>query len=110
MRRFRTLRVQLLLSHLVLVVLMALVMASAIGSFFSLGHSIDRVLKGTFGSVLACEKMNDILERQNQSFTLLVTGQLDLARSEYHANNSALAAAFQDLESNSGPDSQNDVD
>lgn len=98
MRRFRTLRVQLLLSHLVLVVLMALVMSSAISSFFSLGRSIDGVLKGTFGSVLACERINDILERQHQALIMLVTGQGEVAAREYEQTRGVLRAAFTELE------------
>lgn len=100
MRRFRTLRVQLLLSHLVLVVLMALVMASAVSSFFSLGHSIDSVLKGTFGSVVACQHMNDVLERKHQAVTLALTGQTDLAAVEFKQGTGDLTAAFMEIESN----------
>jgi two-component system, NtrC family, sensor histidine kinase KinB len=108
MRRFRTLRVQLLVSHLVLVVIMAFVIASAISSFFSLGHSIERVLKGTFGTVMACEHLNDVIERQNQSLTLLVTGDLPAARAEFRA--SELNEAFRDLDKNAGRETQDRVD
>src|ERR1044072_2874874 len=103
MRRFRTLRVQLLLSHLVLVVLMALVMASAVSSFFSLGHSIDSVLKGTFGSVVACQHMNDVLERKHQALTLALSGQTSLAAEEYRQGAGDLNVAFTEIERNADP-------
>ncbi len=43
MRRLRTIRLQLLLSHLVLVLLMGIVIAGAVNSLFSLTRSIDRL-------------------------------------------------------------------
>ncbi|MFI5384632.1 MAG: ATP-binding protein [Fimbriimonadales bacterium] len=110
MRRFRTLRVQLLLSHLALVVIMAALIASAVSGFISLSRSIDRVLSGTFGSVLACDELNDILERQHESLTLLVTGQASLAKAEYEANNGQLASAYSDLRANSGKETLAEVD
>ncbi|HTQ08732.1 MAG TPA: ATP-binding protein [Fimbriimonadaceae bacterium] len=100
MRRFRTLRVQLLASHLALVVLMAVLIGDAVSSFVSLGRSIDRVLKGSFTSVLACEHINGVLDHENESLTLLIIGQNKLATDEYKANQGKLSSAFQDLEAN----------
>lgn len=97
MRRFRTLRVQLLLSHLVLVVLMGLVMASAVSSFFSLGRSIDRVLEGTFTSVLASERMKEALQRQQQALAALLSGQPEQARVDYSRAWRSYADAYKDL-------------
>lgn len=97
MRRFRTLRVQLLLSHLVLVVIMAAVITGAVSGFFSLSHSIEQVLKGTFTSELACEHLSDVLDHQHRSLTLLLTGELPLARAEYRTNSGELSTAYLDL-------------
>jgi NtrC-family two-component system sensor histidine kinase KinB len=110
MRVFRTLRVQLLLSHLGLVVIMAVVMASAINSFFSLGRSIDRLVQGRFGSVMACEKLKDAVERQHQSLTLMVTGQYNLAQAEYQGTSRNVISATSDLSLVSGRDTADSVD
>lgn len=109
MRRFRTLRVQLLLSHLVLVVIMAVVMASAVSSFYSLGRSIDNVLRGSFLSVLASEKLSDALERQQQSLTLLMSGQFDVAKAEYRKNETDISSAFVELDHNSDKETTGEV-
>jgi NtrC-family two-component system sensor histidine kinase KinB len=104
MRRFRTLRIQLLLSHLVLVVLLALVIATAVSSFFSLGRSIDRVLQGTFGSMIACEKVNDVIDRQQEALALVSTNQVNLAQARFDATGNALTRAYGDLVENSSRD------
>ncbi len=109
MRRFRTLRVQLLLSHLVLVVLMAAVIAGAISSFVSLGRSIDRVLKGSFASVLACEQLNDALEHQHEALTLLITGQAPLAQAEFQTKTARLNEAYDSLRASSTKEAMSDV-
>lgn len=109
MRRLRTLRIQLLLSHLVLVVLMALVMAGAVTSFFSLGRSIDSVLKGTFGSVVACGEINQVLERQHQALTYLITGDTEAARTGFRETSVPLNAAYVSLSDNSGRDTMAQV-
>jgi two-component system, NtrC family, sensor histidine kinase KinB len=94
----------------VLVILMAVVIAGAISSFVSLGRSIDQVLKGTFGSVVACEQLNGALERQHEALTLLVTGQTPLAMAEYKSNNGALSAAYLRLRETSSSDTSIQVD
>jgi len=81
---------------------MAVLIAGAVTSFVSLGRSIDRVLKGSFTSVLACEHVNEVLEGQNESLTLLIIGQNQLATDEYKANGGKLEQAYEDLEANAG--------
>lgn len=110
MRRFRTLRVQLLLSHLVLVVLMAALIAGAVSGFLSLSHSIDRVLKGTFNSVLACDEIKDVLELQNQFLTLLTVDETANAREGYRGQSAGLAAAYADLRANASRETFAEVD
>lgn len=74
MRRLRSIRVQLLLSHLGLVVIMAIVMSSAIGRFFGLGRSIDQELQGTFSAILLGQKMKESLVKQERAFSALLAG------------------------------------
>ncbi|HVT14366.1 MAG TPA: ATP-binding protein [Fimbriimonadaceae bacterium] len=110
MRRFRTLRVQLLLSHLALVVIMAAVITGAVSGFFSLSHSIEQVLKGTFSSELACERLSDVLEQQHRSLTLLFTGEVPLAKAEYRANAGELSTAYLDLQQASSDSTEEQID
>ena len=55
----RDLRIQLLVSHLVLVGLMLVVMIGAVVNFFHLGRSIDRILKDNYASVIVAQDMKD---------------------------------------------------
>jgi len=96
-RIFRTqsLRVQLLVSHLVLVLLMVIVMAGAIVNFFSLGKSIDRIFRNNYKSVVAAQRMKDALERIDSSAALALAGQIRVARSQYELNRPKFEAAYQ---------------
>ena len=49
----KSLRSQLLFSHLALVGLMAVLMVGATVNFFRLGQSIDRILRNNYASVVA---------------------------------------------------------
>lgn len=79
----RNLRVQLLVSHLVIVLLLLAVMAGAIASFFRLGGSIDRILRDNYRSVAAAQEMKEALEREDAAAALFVAGQDDEARHRY---------------------------
>lgn len=79
----RSLRFQLLLSHLLLVLLMGVVMSYAIATFFSLGESIDRVLTGNFKAALAAQEMEHDLSQQSDAMNYMLAGRLDEARREY---------------------------
>lgn len=95
-RVFRTqsLRVQLLVSHLVLVLLMVVVMAGAIVNFFSLGRSIDRIFQNNYKSVIAAQHMKDALERMDSSAAFVLAGQVQEARTQYEANRPRFEAAY----------------
>ena len=74
-----SLRRQLLVSYLLLVLLMVLVMAGAVGSFVHLGRSIDRILKANYLSVIAAQQMKEALERQDSAATFFLAGQTEKA-------------------------------
>lgn len=109
MRRLRTIRVQLLLSHLVLVLLMGFVMASAITSFYSLGRSIDRVLAGTFSAVLATEEMKESLQYQQRSFSSALANQYDVARASYRSGWRQFSIAYDHLQTTSPREAEQKV-
>src|SRR5689334_10555576 len=95
----RSLKVQLLASHLVLVLLMTLVMTGAVLSFFRLGRSIDRILKDNYKSVVAAQNMKEALERQDSAATFFLAGQQERARELYQKNWPLFASAYR-IESN----------
>jgi NtrC-family two-component system sensor histidine kinase KinB len=82
----KSLRTQLLASHLALVVLMALVMVGAVANFFRLGASIDHILRDNYQSVVAAQGMKESLERQDSAATFYLAGERDRARSQWKEN------------------------
>ncbi len=80
------LRLQLLFSHLLLVLLMVVVMVGGVISVAHLGRSIDRILKDNYKSVVAAQTMKDALERIDSSATLYLAGNAPKARAQYEAN------------------------
>ncbi|HZT40614.1 MAG TPA: ATP-binding protein [Chthonomonadaceae bacterium] len=82
----RSLKVQLLFSHLLLVGLMVALMAGAVVNFFRLGGSIDRILKNNYKSVVAAQNMKETLERQDSAATFFLAGERQEARQQYQAN------------------------
>ena len=89
------LRIQLLLSHLILVFLMVLVMVGAVYNFIRLGDSIDRILRNNYDSVIAAQNMKETLERQDSAATFLLAGQVEKARKQYEFNKPLFEKAFQ---------------
>lgn len=55
----RSVRMRLLVSHLILVLLLGLVMSSAISNFVALGRGVDRVLEGNYKSISAAQQMQN---------------------------------------------------
>lgn len=55
----RSVRMRLLVSHLILVLLLGLVMSSAISNFIALGRGVDRVLEGNYKSISAAQQMQN---------------------------------------------------
>ncbi len=89
------LRVQLLVSHLVLVFLMFIVMVGAIVNFARLGGSIHRILKDNYASVVAAQDMKETLERQDSAATFFLTGNARKARDQYEENRLKFEQAYQ---------------
>ncbi len=89
------LRIQLLLSHLVLALLMVVVMAGAIANFVHLGQSIDRILRDNYKSVIAAQNMKETLERQDSAATFYLAGQIQKARAQFQANRPLFQRAYQ---------------
>ena len=79
----RSLRSQLILSHLILVLLMGFVMSGASITFFTIIQSVDRVLQGNFRTILAAQEMNAALQEQETAFALLSNADYEEARITY---------------------------
>ena len=90
----RDLRIQLLVSHLVLVGLMLAVMIGAVVNFFHLGRSIDRILKDNYDSVIVAEEMKETLERQDSAATFFLAGRVTEGRAQYLLNRPLFEAAY----------------
>ncbi|MCW3050905.1 MAG: Alginate biosynthesis sensor protein KinB [Chthonomonadales bacterium] len=90
----RDLRIQLLVSHLVLVGLMLVVMIGAVVNFFHLGRSIDRILKDNYASVIVAEDMKETLERQDSAVTFFLNGRIAEARAQYQQNRPLFEKAY----------------
>ncbi len=70
----RSLRTQLLISHLSLVLIMGVVMSVAIASFFGLGYSIDRLLQSNFKLILDTQEMARGIDRQETAYVKVLAG------------------------------------
>ncbi len=90
----RDLRIQLLVSHLVLVGLMLAVMIGAVANFFHLGRSIDRILKDNYASVIVAQDMKETLERQDSAATFFLDGRVQEAREQYRQNRPLFEKAY----------------
>jgi hypothetical protein len=70
-----SLRTQLLFSHLALVGLMVVIMATSVGAFYVLGRGIDRVIGLNYQSVVAARAMKLALERENDAAMLVLANE-----------------------------------
>ena len=91
----RSLKTQLLFSHLTLVFLMVMLMAGAVYNFIRLGSSIDRILRANYNSVIAAQNMKETLERQDSAATFFLAGEKAEARDQYQANWPLFRDAYQ---------------
>ena len=82
----RSLKTQLLFSHMALVIIMTGVMALAVGTFFHLGRSVNRILHDNYDSVIAAQNMKESLERMDSAATFYLAGQNVKAQRQYEAN------------------------
>ena len=76
----RSLRVQLLISHLVLVLMLAVVMSGAIQRLFVLSRSLQRVTQSDFNGEISAELMREALAGEQTGVTICLIGRPDLAR------------------------------
>lgn len=90
----KSLEVQLLISHMLLIALMAIVMVGAVAAFLHLGRSIDRILTANYKSVRAAQDMKDALERMDSASTFVLAGNPDRARKQYAVNLSRFQKAY----------------
>ena len=96
----KSLRTQLLTSHIALVALMALVMLGAVANFFRLGRSIDGILRDNYQSVIAAQTMKESLERQDSAATFYLAGETQKAREQFARNVPVFEKALQFERSN----------
>lgn len=90
-----SLRNQLILSHLLLVLLMGLVMTVASVGLFSVTKSIDRVVKGNFETVQAAHEMTEGLRGEEAAFLLLSDGDAIDAHATYSKSSAIYLRAYQ---------------
>ncbi|MHB8634947.1 MAG: sensor histidine kinase [Fimbriimonadaceae bacterium] len=76
----RSLRVQLLISHLVLVLMLAVVMSGAIQRLFVLSRSLQRVTQDDFNGEISAERMREALAGEQTGVTICLIGRPDLAK------------------------------
>jgi NtrC-family two-component system sensor histidine kinase KinB len=90
----RNIKLQLLISHLLLVALMVVVMVGAVINFSKLGGSISRILKDNYASVIAAQEMKETLERQDSAAAFVLGGEVGLARQQFEANVPLFESAY----------------
>ncbi|MCL5283791.1 MAG: hypothetical protein M1330_03660, partial [Armatimonadetes bacterium] len=71
----RNLRIQLLFSHLLLVIIMLAVVIGGVINVFHLGWSIDRIMKDNYKSVVAAQNMKDALDNEDSAAIYFLAGQ-----------------------------------
>ncbi|MBC8066035.1 MAG: HAMP domain-containing protein [Chlorobia bacterium] len=76
----RSVRMRLLVSHLVLVLLLGVVMSAAITNFVALGRGIDRVLEGNYKSISAAQQMQNGLMLDLAGYSELLIDNKPVAR------------------------------
>lgn len=90
----KSLGVQLLISHLLLVALMGIVMVGAAAEFLNLGRSIDRIFTANYRSVRAAQDMKDALERMDSASTFVLAGHAERAKKQYVENLARFQKAY----------------
>ncbi|MGV3617057.1 MAG: ATP-binding protein [Fimbriimonas sp.] len=90
----RSLRTQLVMSHLLLVLIMTLVMGVAIWQFFRVSRSIEEILQENYQTVLAAQEMDSALHQQEVAFLMLVDGDIRSARETFLQARAAFDRAF----------------
>lgn len=92
-------RLQLLLSHLLIVVVLGLAMGEAIHSFLDLSDRIDEVVRGNVPSLTALQEMRRAVDRQQTSTLFFLDGNREDARRAFEAATVEFGTAIQDYKS-----------
>jgi hypothetical protein len=79
----RSLRMQILISHLIMVLLVGVLMSAAVSNIFALGRGIDRILQANFRSIIACGRMRTAAAAEHASVSLFLAGQQEEARRRF---------------------------
>jgi two-component system, NtrC family, sensor histidine kinase KinB len=79
----RSVRMRLLISHLILVLLLGIVMSAAISNFVALGRGIDRVLEGNYMSISAAQQMQNGLMLDMAGYGELMIGNRQEANDRF---------------------------
>lgn len=82
----RSLRLQLVVSHVILVLLMALVTGSAIYSFISLGRAVGSVQDENFRTLRGAHAMQTALREQETVWALVMAGDIKGARQKFEVS------------------------
>ena len=69
-----TLRQKIFVVFAMLLLIAALISLQSIRRFNQLGRSIDVILKENYRSVIACQQMNDALERMDSGLLFILSG------------------------------------
>lgn len=78
-----SLRSQLLASHMLLVLIMALVMGGAVFQFFLITQSVEQILQQNFQTVLAAQEIDSSLHQEEVAFLVLLDGDREEAKRTY---------------------------
>jgi len=93
----RSLRIQLLISHLVLVLLMAVVMSVTVTGYFGVERAIDLVLSQNFPTVVAAHDLEAAIQEQETAFALLGAGDVITAPGVYAHSATRMSSAVQTI-------------
>lgn len=100
----RNLRVQLLISHLILVVLLGVVMSSLVRQYFQLDHSMNSVVTRNVPGMLAAQKLEQDIARQEGCLRLILEGRLEQASRDFEASWPSYVLRLKDAQTTSTPD------
>jgi PAS domain S-box-containing protein len=95
-----SLRQRIILTILPLIMLLAVLGCAAVAVLYSLGGSIDRILRENYASVVAMEHLNESLERIDSSFQFSLAGEERKARQQYEENWPKYYQGLQDEQNN----------
>ena len=80
----RSVRMRLLISHLLLVLVLGIVISAAVSGFAALDESIDRVLEGNYKSISAARQMQTGLMADMSGYALLLSGNAAEAAHQFN--------------------------